>query len=47
MFKYSIRSDLTRKYYSEGQEHSLTIQFEMEIKWLEIRCNYIAEWKNQ
>jgi hypothetical protein len=43
MFKYSIRSNLTRKYYREGQEHSLTIQFETEIKWLKIKCNYFAE----
>jgi integrase len=44
MFKYSIRSELTRKYYERRLRTFFDfIQFEMEIKELEIRCNNFAE----
>jgi hypothetical protein len=44
MFKYSIRSDLTRK-YSERRLRIFFdfIQIEIEIKEIEIRCNHLAE----
>ena len=44
MFKYSIRSDLTRKYYERRLRIFFDfIQFEIEIKEIEIRCNHLAE----
>jgi len=44
MFKYSIRSELTRKYYERRLRTFFDfIQFEIEIKELEIRCNHFAE----
>jgi integrase len=44
MFKYSIRSDLTRKYYERRLRTFFDfIQFEIEIKEIEIRCNHLAE----
>ena len=45
MFKYSIRSELTRKYYERRLRTFFDfIQFEIEIKDVEIRCNHFAEW---
>jgi integrase len=44
MFKYSIRSELTRKYYERRLRTFFDfIQFEIEIKEIEIRCNHFAE----
>jgi len=44
MFKYSIRSELTRKYYERRLRTFFDfIQFEIEIKDVEIRCNHFAE----
>jgi hypothetical protein len=44
MFNYSIRSDLTRKYYERRIRTFFDfIQFEIEIKDVEIRCNHFAE----
>jgi hypothetical protein len=44
MFKYSIRSELTRMYYERRLRTFLDfIQFEIEIKDVEIRCNHFAE----
>jgi hypothetical protein len=44
MFKYSIRSELTRKYYERRLRTFFDfIQFEIDIKELEIRCNHFAE----
>jgi hypothetical protein len=44
MFKYSIRSELTRKYYERRLRTFFDfIQFEIETKDVEIRCNHFAE----
>ena len=44
MFKYSVRSELTRKYYERGLRKFFDfIQFELELKETEKRCNYFAE----
>jgi integrase len=44
MFKYSVRSELTRKYYERRLRIFFDfIQFEIEIKEIEIRCNHFAE----
>ena len=44
MFKYSIRSELTRKYYERRLNRFFDfIQFEIEVKDLENRCNDFAE----
>jgi hypothetical protein len=44
MFKYSIRSELTRKYYERRLRKFLDfIQFEITIKEIEKRCNDFAE----
>jgi hypothetical protein len=44
MFKYSIRSDLTRKYYERRLRTFFDfIQFEIEIKEIEKRRNHFAE----
>ena len=44
MFKYSIRSELTRKYYERRLRKFLDfIQFGIEIKEIEKRCNNFAE----
>jgi integrase len=44
MFKYSIRSELTRKYYERRLKRFFDfIQFEIEVKDLENRCNDFAE----
>jgi hypothetical protein len=44
MFKYSIRSELTRKYYERRLRKFLDfIQFETEVKEMEKRCNNFAE----
>ncbi|HEX6028817.1 MAG TPA: hypothetical protein VFY64_07250, partial [Nitrososphaeraceae archaeon] len=44
MFKYSIRSELTRMYYERRLRTFFDfIQFEIEIKDVEIRCNHFAE----
>jgi hypothetical protein len=44
MFKYSIRSELTRKYYERRLRRFLDfIEFEIEIKGVEERCNDFAE----
>ena len=43
MFRYSIRSELTRKYYERRLRKFLDfIQFEIESKELEIRCDSFA-----
>jgi hypothetical protein len=44
MFKYFIRSKLTRKYYGKRLRRFFDfIQFEVEIKDIENRCNDFAE----
>jgi hypothetical protein len=44
MFKYYIRSELTRKYYERRLRKFLDfIQFEIEIKEMEKRCNNFAK----
>ena len=44
MFKYSIKSELTRKYYERRLRKFLDfIQFEIGIKEIEKRCNNFAE----
>jgi hypothetical protein len=44
MFKYFIRTELTRKYYERRLRKFLDfIQFEIEIKEMEKRCNDFAE----
>jgi hypothetical protein len=44
MFKYSIRSELTQKYYERRIRKFLDfIQFEIEIKEIGKRCNDFAE----
>jgi hypothetical protein len=44
MFKYSIRSELTRKYYERRLRRFLDfIPFEIEIKDVEARCNDFGE----
>src|SRR5688572_22433509 len=44
MFKYSIRSELTRKYYERRLSKFFDfIQFEIELKEIEKRCNAFAE----
>jgi Asp-tRNA(Asn)/Glu-tRNA(Gln) amidotransferase B subunit len=44
MFKYSIRSELTRKYYERRLRKFLDfIQFEIGAKDIEKRCNNFAE----
>jgi hypothetical protein len=44
MFKYSIRSELTRKYYVRRLRKFFDfIQFENATKDLEIRCNSFAQ----
>jgi hypothetical protein len=48
MFKYSIRSELTRMYYERRLRTFFDfIQFEIEIKDVEIRCNHFAEKGDQ
>ena len=43
MFKYSVRSELTRKYYERRLRKFLDfIQFEIGSKELEIRCDSFA-----
>jgi hypothetical protein len=44
MFKYSIRSELTQKYYERRLRKFLDfIQFEIGVKDIEQRCNDFAE----
>jgi hypothetical protein len=44
MFKYSIRTELTRKYYERRLRRFFNfILFEVEIKDIEKRCNAFAE----
>jgi hypothetical protein len=44
MFRYSIRSELTRKYYERRLRKFLDfIQFENATKDLEARCNSFAQ----
>jgi hypothetical protein len=44
MFKYSIRSELTRKYYERRLRNFFNfIQFENETKDLEVRCDSFAQ----
>ena len=43
MFEYSIRSELTRKYYERLGKFFDFIQFETELKEIEKRCNAFAE----
>jgi hypothetical protein len=48
MFKYSIRSEATRKYYERGLRKFLDfIQFKSEISDIEKRCNDFAEQASQ
>jgi hypothetical protein len=45
MFKYSIRSEITRKYYERRLKRFLDfIQFEYEEADIERRCNAFAEY---
>jgi integrase len=45
MFKYSIRSDITRKYYERRLRSFFDyVQFEIEIKDMEKRCNDFVEY---
>ena len=44
MFRYSIRSELTRKYYERRLKKFLDfIEFETETKEIEKRCDSFAE----
>jgi hypothetical protein len=48
MFKYSIRSDVTRKYYERRLRKFLDfIQFEPETSEIEKRCNNFAKYGKQ
>ena len=44
MFKYSIRSEITRKYYERRLRKFFNFtQFEIGLKEMEKRCNKFAE----
>jgi hypothetical protein len=48
MFRYSIRSEITRKYYERRLSKFLDfIQFEPDVTVIEMRCNDFAEHSKQ
>jgi hypothetical protein len=48
MFKYSIRSEITRKYYERRLRRFLDfIRFEPEVNDIEKRCNDFGEYGKQ